>query len=235
MKKAKTIRNLVLIFFYLLILTTAFLIYKRNGFEKKEVENEWILFRIEQIQNPRQILWYKNNLLVVKESNIYELDLETKELKDYGVIGEDEILAELEKDLVFIKYANHTIHNPDENATDIAILSMQREEIFSKSFHETIKPLYIKENFLIATDNYLNSPERNYNTDLNTGEIKLFEIVQDYTIQGEETVQIVKGEKVLFNIPKTNDITSFSLNGNLEKIALLDIEGNIWVYFKKSK
>ena len=235
MKKVKRIKILILIFLYILILTSVIVIYKQNGFEKKDIENKWTLFRIEEVQNPDQVFWHKNNLLVVKNLKIYELNLEDRILKDFGVIDKDEVLGELDDNLVFMKFQNHTIYSPEENATDIEIFNMEREEIFSKSYHETIKPIKIKNNFLIAEDNYLNSPQRTYKINLENGEIELFEEQEDVEIRGEETTEIVKQEKVLFNIPKVNDITSFSLNGNLEKVALLDIEGNIWIYFRKPR
>ncbi len=234
MKKTKTLKKILLIFLYLLILTTALIIYKQNGLEKGYVGDEWILHRIEEVKNPEQVFWHNNNLLVVKNSKIYELNLEERVLEDFGIIDKDEVLGEMNGDLVFMKFQNHIIQSPEEKATDIKILNMGREEVFSESFHETIKPVSIKKDFLIAEDNYLNSPQRTYKINLETGEIEQFEIEDDFEIRGEETTEIVKKDKVLFNIPKMNDITSFSLNGNLEKVAVVDIEGNIWIYFKKS-
>lgn len=234
MKKIKIIKKLIKIFLFILIILSVAIIYKQNNFKKEYVEDEWTLFRIEEVTNPQQIFWYKNNLLVVKNSKIYELDLEERILQDFGIIDKDEILGEMDGDLVFMKFQNHIIHSPEEKATDIEILDMKREEVFSESFHETIKPVNIKKDFLIAEDNYLNSLQRTYKINLETGEIEHFEIEDDFEIQGEETTEILKGDKILFNIPKMNDITSFSLNGNLEKVAVVDIEGNIWIYFKKS-
>ncbi len=234
MKKSKTMKNLILISLYIFLIL-AFLVIWQYHKPNEPKQDEWSLLRIQDLTNPEQILWFQNKLLVVKNKTIKEFDFATRSFKDFEQINNNEILAELNNELVFVKYVNHVIYSPEEFATDVAIFNLDRQEIFSQSFHETVKPLHIEGDFLILMDNYLNSPERTYKIDLNVGNIESSEMSEGYTIQGDESISILKGEQVLVNIPKVNDIRSFSPNENFDKIALIDFEGNIWIYFKKSK
>jgi hypothetical protein len=229
--KKKITKILILISFCMLIATGILMFFKINQKENLEGNNE-ILFNIANI-NPDQILWYEESLLVKKDNFVKKLNLEERNLESFFELEENEILAIYKNELVLMNYKNHIITSLEQNASDISIYNMEREEIFSKSFHETVKPLYIENEFLFLMDNYLNSPERTYRVDLKNGEIELFEIEEQLILQGDENVEIFdRKNHLLFKIPKMNDITSFSVNENFNKIALLDMQGNVWIYLK---
>lgn len=213
-----------------LLLISSLIFFKENDIPIKE---ENILFRLYEIQHPDQVLWYKNELFVKKDEDIKKLNIEKRILENFKPIKSNQILGIYEDNLVLVEYENHIITTPQEDATDIVIFNFEGDEIFSKSFHETIKPLYIENNFLFLIDNYLNSPERTYRVNLENEKIELFEIEEQLILQGDETIEILdKESNLLFNIPKVNDITSFSVNENLDKIALIDIQGNVWIFLK---
>lgn len=233
MKKTTIVKILIFVLLYILLVLSLVILFQKNQEITKE---DWTLYRLEEIQNPQQIFYFNNSFLFKKDSRIKKLNIEQRNLEDFLEIQENEILAEYKGQLVFVSYENHVITSPEENATDIEIQNLQREVIFSKSFHETIMPLYLEDEFLFLIDNYLNSPERTYRVDLQSGEIEFFQIKENLKLQGDEKIEILDSkDNVLLTIPKMNDITSFSANENLDQTVLVDMEGNVWIYFKKSK
>lgn len=192
-------------------------------------EENWVLYRVPEIQEPTQILWYGDELLFVVGKSVSKLNLENLVIEKYKSIEDNEILAVYGDDLVHIHYKNHIINEPTEYATEIRIINSG--DIFHEKYHQTIKPLFIKDNKLFLTDNYVNSPERTYEVDLHTGDIKLGDFAQP-KIQGDEYIEIVDG-KTIFRIEKINNITSFEVNPSKTKVALLDTQGNVWIYFKR--
>lgn len=201
---------------------------------KNELDKEQhTFFHIREEKDPDQIFWYKNDLLVKKDTIIKKLDFEERKLEFFLQAKENQNMAEYSNELVLMEYENHIITSPEEKATDIKILNIEKVEIFSKSFHETVMPLYIEDNYLFLIDNYLNSPERTYRVNLEDNDIELFEIKEKYSLEGGENIEVLDEENnLLMDIPKVNDIRSFSIHENLKKIALVDTEGMIWIYLK---
>ena len=229
--KKTTILKIFIFTSLLILLLISPLIFLKN--DDLPVKEENILFHIHETQNPDQILWYKDELFVKKDNKIKKLDIEKRILESFENIEENQILGIYKDELVLIEYENHIITTPQEDATDIIVLNLEGEEIFSKSFHETIKPLYIENNFLFLIDNYLNSPQRTYRVDFERGKIEFFEIKEELILQGGESIEILdQRSNLLFNIPKMNDITSFSVNENLNKVALIDMQGYVWIFLK---
>ncbi len=233
MKKTTITKILIFVLLYILVVLGLIIFLQK---EQKNIQEDWILYRLEQIQDPQQVFYFNDAFLFKKNSKVKKLNIEQRNLEDFLEMNDDEILAEYKEELVFVNYENHIITSPEENATDIKIKNLEGETIFSKSFHETIMPLYLENEFLFLIDNYLNSPERTYRVNLQSGEIEFFEINENLKLQGSEKIEILDSkDNVLLTIPKVNDITSFSANENLDQIVLIDIEGNVWIYFKKSK
>lgn len=233
MKKTTITKILIFVLLYTLVVLGLIIFLQK---EQKNIQEDWILYRLEQIQEPQQVFYFNDAFLFKKNSKVKKLNIEQRNLEDFLEMNDDEILAEYKEELVFVNYENHIITSPEENATDIKIKNLEGETIFSKSFHETIMPLYLENEFLFLIDNYLNSPERTYRVNLQSGEIEFFEIKEDLKLQGSEKIEVLDSkDNVLLTIPKVNDITSFSANENLDQIVLIDIEGNVWIYFKKSK
>ncbi len=229
-KKTTILKMFIFTSLLILFLISSLIFFKKNELPIKE---ENILFHLYEIQNPDQILWYKEEFFVTKDSKIKKLNIEKRTLEDFKAIKQNQILGIYKDELVLMEYENYIITTPEENATDIVILNLEEEEIFSKSFHETIKPLYIKDNFLFLIDNYLNSPERTYRVNLEKGEIEFVKIETQLILEGDEKIEVLdKDNNLLFNIPKVNDIMSFSVNENLDKIALIDTQGTIWIFLK---
>ncbi len=226
----KNILKKTIILFLLLLLflsTILFFIYNRE--ERKTFEKEdWILFRIPGERFPEQLLWFKNDLFLKQGDVVKKFDFEKRVFEFFENIGLNDVLAEYEGELVNISYTNHEIQNPEEFATDISIEKIS----FSKSYHETIRPLYIEKDFLFLIDNYLHSPERTYRIDLKSGKIEFFEI-ETLSMDGEENIEVFDSKgNLLINIPKVNDISWFSTNKDYSKFALVDIEGYIWLYLR---
>lgn len=233
MKKTTITKILIFVLLYTLVVLGLIIFLQK---EQKNIQEDWILYRLEQIQEPQQVFYFNDAFLFKKNSKVKKLNIEQRNLEDFLEMNDDEILAEYKEELVFVNYENHIITSPEENATDIKIKNLEGETIFTKSFHETIMPLYLENEFLFLIDNYLNSPERTYRVNLQSGEIEFFEIKEDLKLQGSEKIEVLDSkDNVLLTIPKVNDITSFSANENLDQIVLIDIEGNVWIYFKKSK
>ncbi len=235
-RKKKTALLLIIALMYILalFLTLAFLInskYKAEKFSQKE----WVLFRVEDIQDPEQILWFEENLFIKKDIVVKKLVLESRALSDFKKIEQNNNLSIYNDELVFLSYENFEIFHPDEIATEVKIFNKEMELLFSKTFNETLMPIFIEDNFLILIDNYFNSPERTYRVNLGGGELELFNLNENFKIEGEENIQImgVDGE-VLVEIPKKNDIRSFSANENFEKLAFVDTQGDLWIYFLKN-
>ena len=203
--------------------------------ENNEIKDEKTLYYIPNIQNPNQLVWYKNNLLIVKDDKIRKLNTKSREIESIGEIKENQVLSIYQNEIVYVQYENHIIMSPEEYATEIEVISKdEKEKIFSNKYHETIKPLEIKGNKLIVMDNYLNSPEREYKIDLEDGEIKRHNFSKP-SIKGEDSIIIIENGEEMFNIPKFNNIISVNINSEEDKVSMIDKKGYIWIYFKKQK
>ncbi len=235
-KKTTIIKIIIFTTLYALFCITILIFLKNIEYKtiQQEQEEESVLFILQNLKNPDQMLWYEDELLIKKGGMIDVFDIEKRTLKEFSQVGKNEILAIYKNKFVLIAFQNHTITRPEEKATDIFILNLEdREEIFSFSFHETIAPIYIENNFLYLIDNYTNSPERTYRVNLQEEVLEHYEIKEELILRGDEIIKIFDIENhLLMEIPKKNDITSFSVNDKLNKIALLDIKGNIWIYLK---
>jgi len=230
-KKTTILKILIFTSLLILLLLSSLIFLKTNDISLEEEES--VLFHVHGIENPEQMIWFEDSLLIKKGRYIKKMDVEKRILEYFKDIKENQILGIYKNELVLIEYENHIITSPQEDATDIVILNLNEKGIFSGSFHETIKPIYLDNNSLFLIDNYYNSPERTYRIDLLSGKIELYEIKHKLILEGEEIIEVLDetGEH-LFNIPKVNDIMSFSTNENLDKIALLDTQGIVWIFLK---
>ncbi len=194
------------------------------------VENEKF-FRVENILFPEQILWFKEELYILKDTKVFIFDVFKRELKYYGSIDEENLLGVYDDEIVYMRYKNKDILSKDEFATEISVLKNE-EEIFFSEFHETVKPIFIKENKIYAIDNYLNSPNREYIIDMETKDIENTKI-DNFKIDGLENIIVLDydGNEIL-TIDKVNNISFFEVNEEKDSFAFVDAKGNIWIYLK---
>lgn len=237
MKKHTTLKILIGISIYLMIIILSLIIVKKHISEEQDFEEidikDDVFFKVEDFTNPDQIFWFKDDLLVKKESSVKKLNLEEKTLEKFLNIEEKQNLGEYKGELVFIDYENHVITSFEEKATDIEITDLEGNAIYSKSFHETVMPLYIENNYLFLIDNYLNSPERTYRVNLDGGNIELYEIEEEFELEVDEYTKVLDSKNdVLFEIPSITRISSFTLNEGEDRFAFVDVDGFLWVYLK---
>jgi len=226
MKKA-----LVFLICFFTILTLAVLIYTIFKDDEKIYEEKKILFRIKDVKSPKQILWYKGELFLVIENHIKKFCLEKRKVEFFAEIEENHILGEYTNELVYIEYENHVIESPEEYATYISIFDLTKgNTLFSREYHETIKPMYIEENFLFLIDNYFNSPNRTYRINLESGDIEKYDVEQ-IKIEGTESIRILKDNRT-FEIPLVNKIQDISIDKEKDRVALIDTQGSIWIYLE---
>jgi hypothetical protein len=221
---------LVLICFFAILIPIIFL-YTISQHEQENQEKKEILLRIENIKDPKQIFWYEDNLYIVHNGKIKKFNLEKRETKFFSTIDENQILAKYFGKLVYIEYQNRIIENPREYATQISIFDLKkRESFFSQEYHETIKPIYIEDNFLFLIDNYFNSPGRTYRIDLESGNIERYNF-EEPKIEGTESVRIFTEDRI-FDIPLINMIRHISIDESKKRVALIDTRGYVWIYLE---
>ena len=232
--RKKTIVKIILcLLLLILLLLLVVIVIKSERKEFEGIEDADVLFMLTELKNPEHKFWFKNTLYFQKNNFIYKLDIKERTVEKFLEIQGKQVLAHYENDLVLMKYKNHVITSPEQYATYIEITTLENETIFSKSFHETIKPTHIENDFLFLIDNYPNSPKRTYRVNLEDGDIELFEIIEEFILQGDESIKVLDHRSnLLFDIPKSNDITSFRVNEKEDRVVLVDIQGNIWIYLK---
>lgn len=180
------------------------------------------IYMVSNIDSPKQVLWHNNLLYIVSNGKYFQYDIQTRDLREIGTINENEIMGIIEDKLEFVSYLNIEIQSEEEYATTMTIKGKEYK------YHGTIRPLSIRDNQIIAIDNYPNSPERKYEIDITTGDIKDYS--NEYALSGENNIVISKKKKKLFTINKYNDVKDFYINAKEDKVAFVDNDGYLWIY-----
>jgi len=231
---------IVLILLLFLIIIVIYIFSKTNNIdeveeriENEEIEKNYTLYYIPNFKNPEQFLWYKDDLLIVSNDEVFQFDIKNRIYEKVGRIKENEVVGIYDNEVVYMRFENHVITSPEEYATEIEILSEGRDKkIFAKKYHETVKPLKIIEEDLILIDHYFNSPERTYKVKLGNGEIERYDI-PEISIQGTEYIKVFKDSKEKFKIPRFNNIIYAKIHSRKNKVALMDEKGYIWLYIRQ--
>jgi len=91
-----------------------------------------------------------HTVLLVNEESILEVDVLKKEVKEIGKRQKNEFVG-YDSSLMFCKIEHYIIQSEDEFSTRFTVLDSERGVIKGLSFFETIRPLYMDKNIIIAT------------------------------------------------------------------------------------
>ncbi len=128
---------------------------------------------IENITSPQQVIWRDDNrILFVLDNNLLEYNIAKDTLLDVGEREPNQFVGISKDDeVVFCGIEHYIISSPDEFSTKfkVEILEGKQKELY---FFETIRPIYINEERIIAVT-ALDFLEKNYyRIDIESGEKK---------------------------------------------------------------
>jgi hypothetical protein len=174
---------------------------------------------IENITNPQQVIWRDDNrILFVLEEKLLEYSVEEETLTEVGQRGPNEFLGIGKNgEIIFCGIEHYIISSPDEFSTKLTVKFPNKKdnELY---FFETIRPLDINEERIIAVT-ALDFLEKNfYKIDIENGDKKQV-----------PPLRKVK-RKVL--VPKDIQFKKAYVR-NRERYVVEDIFGNVYLFTQK--
>lgn len=155
---------------YLKILS-ALLFSFSNIFLDSEKNNSFSL--IENISNVQQVVWVnKENVLLVKDSDVFLLKTTTNELRSISKRNSNEFVGLGRKDLLFCGIEHYMINSKEEFSTVFKIYNEERELVKEMKFFETIRPLFMNEDVIVAVTALDFLEEHFYEIQMGSGEYK---------------------------------------------------------------
>lgn len=153
---------------------------------------------VADVQQIIEVSPYK--VLFVNESDILELNVFTRNVKSIGKRKGNEFV-DYSNGLIFCKVDHYIIQNENEFSTKFTVLDSKRTVVKELWFFETIRPLYIERDIIVATTAVDFLEKHFYKIDIVRGDME---------------------EIFLEDIPNKRD-----LGVNVEE----DIFGNVWVNY----
>ncbi len=174
---------------------------------------------IENITNPQQVIWRDDNrILFVLEEKLLEYSVEEETLTEIGQREPNEFLGIGENgEIIFCGIEHYIISSPDEFSTKFAI-KIPNQEKKDLYFFETIRPLFISEERIIAVTALDFLEENFYRIDIENGDKKQV-----------PPLRKVK-RKVL--VPKDIQFKKAYVR-NRERYVVEDIFGNVYLFTQK--
>lgn len=89
-------------------------------------------------------------VLLVNEGSLLEVDILNRSVKEIGAKEGNEFVG-YDNGLIFCKIEHYIIQSEDEFSTEFVVLDDKREVVKELRFFETIRPLYIDRDIIVAT------------------------------------------------------------------------------------
>ena len=109
---------------------------------------EYMLPNIVEVQQVIELVPQK--VLLVNEKDILQLDVLSKDIKKLGERGGNEFVG-YDNGLLFCRIEHYIIGSEDEFSTKFTVLDKERDVVKEFQFFETIRPLYLDNNMIVAT------------------------------------------------------------------------------------
>lgn len=109
-------------------------------------------FLIEGIRNPQQIIWRNEyEVIIVQDMDILKLNILTKEKEKIGERQPNEFVGLNSKgELMYCEIQHFLIQERDEYSTIFKIYDQGRNLVKELKFFETIRPVYLHDNNIVA-------------------------------------------------------------------------------------
>lgn len=188
-----------------------------------------------EFKSVRQFFWNKD-LFIVDKASIYSYDTESRNLTRINQKSNEEnfILGkDFEGNTIKCSWENYTISSPEEDSTVIRVVSLNNPTNVIKEVKtfETLRPITCTLDVIEATYSYHGAPEEFFSVSLDSGEVhKVPAINNPFTISGDTETKITKQGNLLFLIPKVNNFVYAEISSDQKKAALLDLNGDVWIY-----
>ncbi len=175
---------------------------------------------IENITNPQQVIWRDDNrILFVLEEKLLEYSVEEETLTEIGQREPNEFLGIGENgEIIFCGIEHYIISSPDEFSTKFAI-KIPNQEKKDLYFFETIRPLFISEERIIAVTALDFLEENFYRIDIENGERK--QIAPLRKVEGKALV------------PKDIQFKKAYIR-NKGRYVVEDIFGNVYLFIEQT-
>ena len=115
------------------------------------ISGEITEYMVPNITDIQQVIYADiHRVLLVNEESILEVNVLKRDVKEIGRRGENEFVG-YDNSLMFCKIEHYIIQSEKEFSTKFTVLNKQREVVKELYFFETIRPLYMDNNIVIAT------------------------------------------------------------------------------------
>lgn len=115
------------------------------------ISGEITEYMVPNITDIQQVIYADiHRVLLVNEESILEVNVLKRDVKEIGRRGENEFVG-YDNSLMFCKIEHYIIQSEKEFSTKFTVLNEQREVVKELYFFETIRPLYMDNNIVIAT------------------------------------------------------------------------------------
>jgi len=115
------------------------------------ISGEITEYMVPNITDIQQVIYADiHRVLLVNEESILEVNVLKRDVKEIGRRGENEFVG-YDNSLMFCKIEHYIIQSEKEFSTRFTVLNKQREVVKELYFFETIRPLYINRDIIIAT------------------------------------------------------------------------------------
>lgn len=131
-------------------------------------------FLVEGIRNPQQVLWQDEyEVILVQDMDIFRLNVLTREQKEIGERQPNEFVGLNSKgELMFCEIQHFLIQERDEYSTIFKIYDQERDLIKELKFFETIRPVYLSDNNIVAVTALDFLETHYYDISIQSGEYK---------------------------------------------------------------
>lgn len=125
-----------------------------------------VTFTVPGITNPQQLFWRNDEeLLLVKDGDIYDLDIFSQNIKYIGRIQTNVFLGiDKNNQLEYCEFEHSLIHSSKEFSTRFKVRDKELK------FFETIRPIYLQDNVIIAKTAVDILEQHYYKIDIDTEE-----------------------------------------------------------------
>lgn len=152
------------------------------------ISGERTEYMVANIVDIQQVIYVDTQrVLVVNEGSVLEVDVLQRGVREIGKRDGNEFVG-YGDGLVFCRIEHYIIQSEKEFSTEFTVLNEQREVVKELSFFETIRPLYIDEDIIIATTAVDFLEKHFYKIDLASGDME--EIFLEYVPKKKNFVNV---------------------------------------------
>jgi len=174
-------------------------------------------FLVEGITSPQQVLWIdETRILFVVEEKILQYYSNKRGYEKIGERKVNELVGKRKNgELLFCEFEHFTIYSEDEFSTTFKVKNEKGEVEKEFKFFETIRPVYINEEYIVAITAVDFLEQHTYRIDIANGEKK----------------EIYIPKKQIFRPDISDDISIKNVYEYNKKVYVVeDIFGNVYIY-----